>query len=120
MENKENPQTKKFNQELGESLSRIEIILKHFSENKDPSKDELNFPERLKEGSNPDYVHDICQLFYGLRNIFDEKYGFDFGMYNDLRDNNKTGIIPNLEILNRYSNIYDLVGETEERLEKIK
>ncbi len=60
----------KFNSELEEDLSKIEIVSDYYNKN----------PERLRDNpTNKKAVSDFCNLYFGLRTKFKDKYGFDFG-----------------------------------------
>ena len=81
-ENKFNDLEKKsqeFNSELGTSLERIEKIINYYKES----------PERIS--SNTKEIGEVCNLFYGLRLDFQERYGFDFGMYESRKDYSEPG-----------------------------
>jgi|GEM_PF-3866378 len=112
--------SQEFHGEFNEVLSRIESVLNYYQEN----------PDRLQAPENKKYVKDFLQTFYGLRTVFNDKYGFDVGMseekYIPEEDNklvkflpkNKTGINVDSEVLFRYSNIHDLASKTKRELEK--
>lgn len=113
---------REFHSEFTEVLSRIETVLNYHKENSD----------RLQNSENKKYVRDFCQIFWRLRGVFDEKYGFDVGMSQEkyvpeesnklirFLPHNTTGINVNSDILFRYHNLYGLVSETQKKLEAIK
>ena len=120
-ENKFNDLEKKsqeFNSELGTSLERIEKIINYYKES----------PERIS--SNTKEIGEVCNLFYGLRLDFQERYGFDFGMYESRKDysepekpkeeyfylSGKTnGIAVNQKIPEKYTKLFKEIGELNEK-----